>query len=172
MKLLSLIFLAAFVLAQPTPTENTQQAVEATAKIPNPDTETLTIENTMEMRDPFRRPLIKAVASEEENKNLPELERYDLEQFKLVGVITGALKNKALLSAPNGKMHVVSENMHIGTRKGIIKKVSTDSILVQEKVINILGKEEKMDVVLQFKKEEAATANAPANANGQQKGNL
>jgi type IV pilus assembly protein PilP len=172
MKFLSLIALAALALAQPTPTESPQQVVESTAKAPNPDIETLTIENTMEMRDPFRRPLIKAVASEEENKNLPELERFDLEQFKLVGVITGALKNKALISTPNGKMHVVSENMHIGTRKGVIKKVSVDSILVQEKVINILGKEEKMDVMLQFKKDEAAAASAPANANGQQKGNL
>lgn len=111
---------------------------------------TFTLENSLNLRDPFSRYVAKSDDEREDDK-IPELERHELEQFKLVGVITGTKRNKALLTAPDGKMHIVSEKMTIGTRRGVIKEITPESIVVHEKVVNLLGQEEGVDTQIEFK---------------------
>jgi Tfp pilus assembly protein PilP len=55
-----------------------------------------------------------------------------------------------MISAPNGKTYVVSERTKIGTRKGIVLKVQPDAILIREKVVNVLGQEENVDVEIRM----------------------
>lgn len=103
----------------------------------------LTLENSLKLRDPFA--VFKDdILMNPQLSSLPELERYPLDRFRLIGVIVGTKKNKAMLVSPDGKMHIVSENVKIGVRNGRVKSILEGNILVEEKIMNILGKEEKI----------------------------
>lgn len=91
-------------------------------------------------RDPFKEP---AVAEIQETRS--ELERYAVTDFKVVAVITGPLRMRAMLLGPDSKTHYVSEKMKIGLRDGVITKITTKSIVVREKVVNPLGEVEYFD---------------------------
>jgi len=91
-------------------------------------------------RDPFKEPLVNEVLEVRS-----ELERYAVTDFKLVAVITGPLRMRAMIVAPDAKTHYVSEKMKIGLRDGVIVKITTKSVIVREKVVNPLGEVELFD---------------------------
>ncbi len=119
----------------------------------NKEDTSMHLQNYLHLRDPFRKPMLKVSTEVTEGGSIPELERYPLDQLKLIGIITGPKKNKALLTTPNGRMHIVTERMHVGNRRGLIKRIVPGTILVEEKVVNLLGQEEKIETTLEFEKE-------------------
>lgn len=102
--------------------------------------------NLLRIRDPFRRPELKAADS----RPVSELEIFPLDQFKMTGVASGPDRPKAMLVGPNGKTYFVAEKARIGVRKGIVRKITDDSIHVREKFVNIFGQEEEADSVLRL----------------------
>lgn len=92
------------------------------------------------LRDPFKKPAVI-------HKTAPksDLELFALDQFKLLAVMTGPKRLRAMVAAPNGKTYLVWENMRIGIRKGVIRRITPDAIHVREQVINVLGQEENVD---------------------------
>lgn len=140
--------------AQPTPgaiaaTQDSAPDAAAMTAGQSPQQDTFTLENSLNLRDPFSRFIAKS-EDRVDQALIPELERFDLEQFKLVGIITGAKRNKALLTAPDGKMHVISERATIGTRRGTVTRITPGAIVVHEKVVNLLGQEEGVDTQIEF----------------------
>ena len=69
---------------------------------------------------------------------------FPLRILKLLGVVTGPKKLKAMLLAPNGRTYFVKTLDRIGVREGRIEKILKDRLIVKEKVINLLGKEEQI----------------------------
>ncbi len=118
----------------------------------------LSIEDSLNMRDPFRRPI--KFADPSSNLALPELERYSLDQLKIVGIITGPKKPKALVTTPTSKMFIVQEADRLGSHNGIVKKIKNKSIVVREKVMNLLGQEENSDTEVYYTKNSAATVDS------------
>jgi hypothetical protein len=59
--------------------------------------------------------------------------------------LTGPARLKAMIVAPNGKTYFVSESQKIGTRDGVIRKITTKAVLVREKIVNVIGREETID---------------------------
>ncbi|MFN7684006.1 MAG: pilus assembly protein PilP [Oligoflexia bacterium] len=101
----------------------------------------------LELRDPFKRPIpVEAAVA----APLSELEAYAVDQFKMVGAITGTGRVRAILQDPQGKTHLVSEKMKIGPRKGIIREIRANIVKVREKVVNALGREEAVDTELRL----------------------
>jgi len=90
-------------------------------------------------RDPFvplsriRRPM--------ESPDEPEtpLQRYDLSQFRLAGVIVGKGASKAMVIAPDGKSYILSEGVKIGKNSGVVITISSESVLVEEKYFDFSG---------------------------------
>ncbi|MEW6056508.1 MAG: pilus assembly protein PilP [Bdellovibrionota bacterium] len=137
--------------AQPSPPE----AKQAASSNPEAKTDdTFSLESSMTLRDPFRRPIPKLADGADEGGRVPELQRYELDKFSLIGIITGLKKNKALVTTPDGRMHIVSENAVMGTRSGAVKRISAGFISVEEKVVNILGQEEKIETIIKLKEKE------------------
>jgi Tfp pilus assembly protein PilP len=97
--------------------------------------------NYAQMRDPFKQPAFPARKVEIRT----ELERFKLDEFRYIGVLTGPKRMRAMLKAGNDQTFLVSENMKIGQRDGKILKITPDSILVREKVVNVMGEEENLD---------------------------
>lgn len=91
-------------------------------------------------RDPFKEP---AVSESPELRS--DLERFPVTDFKVVAIITGPLRMRAMLVAPDGKTHYVSEKMKMGVRDGVIARITTKTVVVREKVVNPLGEVEMFD---------------------------
>jgi Tfp pilus assembly protein PilP len=123
----------------------------ATLAIAAPEEPAITLENSLTLRDPFRQPQMKLANEVNEGGRVPELERFQIEQFKLMGIITGPKKNRAMVSSPEGKIFIVSEEMRIGSRRGTVKQIRPNAVIVEEKVVNILGQEERLETSIQFK---------------------
>ena len=87
-------------------------------------------------RDPFRI-LVTDIQNEgTEIKQLIELQQYELNQLKVLGIIWGGggeTKAKAMILDPNGKVHIVTEGMPLGRQGGKIKRIQEDKVFVEEK---------------------------------------
>jgi Tfp pilus assembly protein PilP len=101
----------------------------------------------LEMRDPFKRmvggdaTVVVAAAPRE---------RFSVEQFKMVGAITGTGRVRAILQDPEGRTHLVYEKMRIGPRKGVILEIRSNVVRVRERVPDALGKDETIDTDLKL----------------------
>lgn len=96
--------------------------------------------------DPFV-PLFKeeqvALPTKEKKRrraNLTPLEKVDLSQLRLLGVILAPSGNRAMVSEVNGKGYVVTVGTYMGIASGRVVEILSDRIIVEEEVENILGK--------------------------------
>jgi Tfp pilus assembly protein PilP len=119
------------------------------------------LDDVLKIRDPFKRPILVTA----KGKPKGDLELFAVEQFKLVGVITGPSRLRAMVEAPNGKTYFVSERQKIGQRNGVVRKITPTAILVRETMVNVVGKEEEIDFEIRLPEDstpqEAALGAAP-----------
>lgn len=99
--------------------------------------------------DPFENPLRKQGPQQVEEKvesNTPDrirqtpLERIDLSQLALVGVIKFSSGYKAIVEEESGKGYMIKKGTYIGTNYGQVTEIQNNQILIQEKVKDLLGK--------------------------------
>ncbi len=94
--------------------------------------------------DPFE-PFIQERTPETAKKKIPSrfltpLEKLDLDQLKLVGIVRAPSGNLALVEVASGKGYIVTIGTHIGTHSGQVVAIDKDHIVIQEEVENLLGK--------------------------------
>jgi type IV pilus assembly protein PilP len=84
------------------------------------------------------------------------LERIDISQLKLVGIVVSNDGNKALLESTSGKGYVVQEGAYIGTNAGKIVQIQKDKIVIAEQVEDVMGKMNirKIELKLYSKKQD------------------
>jgi len=100
--------------------------------------------------DPFENPLRKQSpqqsVEEEVEPNKPDrirqtpLERLDLSQLTLVGVIKFPHGYKAIVEEASGKGYMIKEGTYIGTHYGQVTEIQNDRVLIQEKVKDLMGR--------------------------------
>lgn len=71
---------------------------------------------------------------------LTPLEKIDLGQLKLTGVIRSSSGNKAMVEEASGKGYTIKRGTRIGIHSGIVTKILKDRIVVEEEVEDVLGK--------------------------------
>lgn len=103
------------------------------------------IYETAGKRDPFM-PFIKLTESESEvkpqvNELLPPIQKYSLDEFKLVGVVLVGKEPRAMIIDPEKNTYVLGVGDGIGNRQGKIVEIKESGILVEEKrfLENIFG---------------------------------
>jgi type IV pilus assembly protein PilP len=98
--------------------------------------------------DPFE-PLIKETPkiqtesetyADTDHKGPTALEKIDLSQLKLTGVMLAASGNKALVREASGRGHVISEGTPIGIHRGRVAGVLQDKVIVKEKMKDLRGR--------------------------------
>jgi type IV pilus assembly protein PilP len=79
-------------------------------------------------------------------KRLPltPLQRIDLGQLKLVGVILSPTGNKALVEEPSGKGYIISRGTYVGTNFGRVSRVLKDKVIVEEEAEDFLSGKMKL----------------------------
>jgi len=83
-----------------------------------------------------------------------ELEKIDLSQLKLTGIILAASGNKALVQEASGRGHVISKGTYIGLHGGRVTAVMGDKVIIEEKMKDVKGR-------IFFRKTELKIRNKP-----------
>ena len=68
------------------------------------------------------------------------LEKIDLSQLKLTGIILAASGNRALVKEASGRGHVISAGSRIGIHGGRVAQVLKDRVIVKEEMIDVAGR--------------------------------
>ena len=95
--------------------------------------------------DPFA-PLFNdkpaAVKKGERKKRMPmtPLERIDISQLKLVGIIMASSGNRALVEESSGKGYVVKKGTYIGVNSGKVVQIIQEKVVVEEEFEDVFGK--------------------------------
>jgi len=109
--------------------------------------------NPVGKRDPFRSPLeeLGPVAQVNPVTTCTEpLCAFDLDQLKLVAVVTGDANPLAMVEDPLGRGHIVRRNTRVGRQGGKVTQILRDSLTVTE-VFSGNGEIIKNPVTLQLK---------------------
>jgi Tfp pilus assembly protein PilP len=129
-------------VAEPKPAP---EKADGPALEPLEDTQQTSVYRPKSMRDPFK----SFVATRTEVPGLQEeapryktpLQRYSLDQLKVVGIIAGGTMRKALLEDDVGKGYVVSVGDAVGSEGGKITAIRDDRILIESTYRDVLGNE-------------------------------
>jgi len=107
-------------------------------------------------RDPFRSFLAEARASGRllDTRCATPLGRFELEQLKLVAVVTGLEDPVAMVQAPTGVGYSVRRGACIGKNGGTVQAVRTGEIVVAEWVVRADGTRDRTQTVLSLPKRE------------------
>jgi len=110
-------------------------------------------------RDPFRSFLaeVRASASALATRCATPLGRFELEQLKLVAVITGLEDPVAMVEAPNGNGYAIRRGACIGKNGGTVSAVRSGEVVVSEWAIRADGTRDRTQTVLRLPKEAALT---------------
>ena len=103
--------------------------------------------NPRNMIDPFlplfkdkSEPVSHTKKKRKKRTSLTPLEKIDLSQLKLTGVIRASSGNKALVEEASGKGYIVDKGTYIGTRSGKVVKIKKDRIVIEEEIEDYTGK--------------------------------
>lgn len=95
--------------------------------------------------DPFE-PLFKeqkvVVKKKKKKKRKPQtpLEKVDISQLKLVGIILAESGNRALVEESSGKGYVIKKGTYIGINSGKVVEIMKEKVVVEEEVDDVFGK--------------------------------
>ncbi|MEW5849625.1 MAG: pilus assembly protein PilP [Myxococcota bacterium] len=87
-------------------------------------------------KDPFRAPELEPPRHEGNS----ELERYDLDELKLVGIVVGVAVPRAMVEDPHGVGHMVTIGTALGRDGARVSAIRKDEIVVERKVLRPLQK--------------------------------
>jgi len=80
------------------------------------------------------------------------LERYDLEELRLVGVIDAGASYRGLVEVADGKSYFLGSGTRVGRNGGVVSRVLEDRVVITETYRNPLGETRTKDVYLTFTK--------------------
>jgi type IV pilus assembly protein PilP len=106
-------------------------------------------------RDPFA-PIIVPEAKKGPAMDRPPLERYNITEFKLSGIVWGGFGYNAILEGPDGKGYFVHVGTVVGPNRGVVKKITPNTVIVEEKYKTYTGETERRETVVELRKTQEA----------------
>ncbi|MGA8179853.1 MAG: pilus assembly protein PilP [Desulfobacterales bacterium] len=133
--------------------------VKTSAAVNTLPSETTPLYNPEGKIDPFEPLFKKANASIDVSKKkmklrkpLTPLEKLNLSQLTLVGIIRAPSGNRALVQDASGKGYIVKKGTYIGTQSGKVDQILEDRIIVDEESEDIYGKFSMVKKTLKLQK--------------------
>jgi type IV pilus assembly protein PilP len=99
--------------------------------------------------DPFKSYIRREVTLENEANSSP-LERFDLSQLIVMGIIWGVDEPRALIRDPTGKGYIVRAGTPIGKNKGRILRIEDNKVVVKETYLDHLDRATTKEVELEL----------------------
>ncbi len=107
-----------------------------------------------ERRDPFVSLLQRGEQKNNTEDELTPLQRVEISDLHLVGIVEDAEGNKALVQTPDGRGYSLRVGLRVGKHDGMVKQILEDQVIIQEKKTDILGQMTVSKEILKLKKEE------------------
>ncbi len=108
--------------------------------------------NPIGKRDPFRSFI--SGPREDDIRSPTPLQRWDIDQFLLVGIVWGVDQPKAMVEDPENQSHVLEIGTYIGRNWGKVTQVTADSVVITEEYQTIEGELVTEQVTLSLPVEE------------------
>ncbi len=105
-------------------------------------------------RDPFDLPVTMRRPLSQSNEPLTPLQKYDLAQLRLIGIIIGKGTPSAMVVAPDGKSYILQKGTKVGKNNGVVLRVEQNSVVVQETYYDFSGDVRKSVQEIQVPKRE------------------
>lgn len=93
--------------------------------------------NPIGKKDPFRSFL--ALAQNDDDVPKTPLQRYDLDQYQLVGIVWGVDRPRALVEDPEATGHVVEIGTYMGKNWGKVTQITSSGLVITEEYQTIDG---------------------------------
>lgn len=99
-------------------------------------------------RDPFQAPM--KTQAKRRRENLSPLERYDIGQLNLVGVVWDVKDPRAMVEDSAGLGYIVRVGTPIGTNEGKIKEIKPAEVVIEESYIDFYGARKNRQVSMRI----------------------
>jgi Tfp pilus assembly protein PilP len=106
-----------------------------------------------EGRDPFRPMTLKTSALSRSRENLSPLERLDIGQLRIVGIVWDVKEPRAIVEDSSGLGYTVKVGTPIGSNDGRVRVIRRDQIIVEEVYEDAYGARKKRDVAMRLSTE-------------------
>jgi type IV pilus assembly protein PilP len=106
-------------------------------------------------RDPFLS-LTRLLKVDKTRAEMPPLQRVQISDLKLLGIMWGGYGYYGLVQTPDGKGYTVKEGVLMGTNNGIITTITDKAIIVSEPSIDIMGNKSTKDVEILLRPKEVS----------------
>jgi len=90
-------------------------------------------------RDPFSNPLMVVDAAVDSGVPLTPLQKFDLAQLRLIGLIIGKGEPRAMVVAPDKKSFILKTGTKVGKNNGVVILVTTTSVQIKEQYVDYSG---------------------------------
>lgn len=97
--------------------------------------------------DPFKS-FLKQIQLVKQVGSMSPLERFDLSQLTVTGIIWGMEGSRALVEDPTGKGYIVAEGAGIGKNKGKVVRIDDNKVVVKETYVDFHHKATSKEVDL------------------------
>jgi type IV pilus assembly protein PilP len=101
-------------------------------------------------RDPFRPPSIQARSGTRPRDNLSPLERFELGQLKVVGIVWDVKEPRAMIEDSAGLGYTILVGTPIGASEGRVKGIHRDQVVVEEFFQDVSGKRKTREVSMKL----------------------
>lgn len=107
-------------------------------------------------RDPFYPIIGVGEKKGDTGKRTTPLQRVHISDLKLVGILWGSFGFRALVQTPDGRSHPLVIGTLVGRNRGVVKKIFSDRVIIEESYRDQVGEVKEREVVLLLhpKKEE------------------
>lgn len=140
------------------PAFNSTTSKQSTSKFDNISSKMASIPkyNFGNIKDPFYTTLLQTPTKEKkvtQIKGKPlATQKYEIERYKLIGIMIKKQGNTAIFEDPENKGWVLKEGNYIGNEGARIKKILTDSVIIEEPVVDATGKVKYVERSITIKK--------------------
>jgi type IV pilus assembly protein PilP len=103
-----------------------------------------------EGRDPFRPATLRKKVTSRPRENLSPLERFELNQLKVVGVVWDVKEPRAMVEDTAGLGYTIKVGAPIGANEGVVKAIHRNEIVVEEFYDDVYGARKKREVSMKL----------------------
>jgi len=101
-------------------------------------------------RDPFRPATLRKKVVTRPRENLSPLERFELNQLKIVGIVWDVKEPRAMVEDAGGLGYTIKIGAPIGANDGVVKAIHRNEIIVEESYYDVYGARKKRDVSMKL----------------------
>jgi len=131
------------------PKPSAEEIVPAAPPVKKEDPIALFEYNPEGRRDPFKS-IIIASGKRNTSENLPPLQRKELSEMKLIGIVWGGFGHGAIVQTSDGKGYPIRKGTRIGLNNGVVSQITNKEVVIEEKYLDIFGETKMRNIVMEL----------------------